>query len=157
MVVGLVRHFGDLDVAEEAPAEAFVAAAERLPVPVSFQSDSLNPGNQCGSLSRVTGSRRRYSGGRTAHDQIGAGPRPVNDINTCVASSLRMPVTATVPIRSYGSSNCSPSAALRRSVVISSGRNVPPQPLSPPRWLVLREAMPDMRAPSTRISLAGPE
>ena len=50
--------------------------------------------------SRVTASRRRCSGGRAAHDQSGAGPRPANDINTCVASSLRMPVTATVPIRS---------------------------------------------------------
>ncbi|WP_428833316.1 hypothetical protein, partial [Micromonospora coerulea] len=45
--------------------------------------------------SRATASRRRCSGGGAAHDQNGAGPRPANDINTCVASSLRMPVTAT--------------------------------------------------------------
>jgi hypothetical protein len=32
------------------------------------------------------------------HRQKGAGPRPDNAISTCVASSFRTPVTATVPI-----------------------------------------------------------
>ncbi|WP_207786275.1 IS110 family transposase [Micromonospora globispora] len=84
-------------VASKAPGQSDQESHPPLP---AISSPLLNRPRHAHSQSRVTASRRRCSGGRAAHDQNGAGPRPANDINTCVASSLRMPVTATVPIRS---------------------------------------------------------
>lgn len=58
----------------------------------------------CAARTRTASATYRYTVAldtpNPAYDQNGAGPRPANDINTCVASSLRMPVTVTVPTRS---------------------------------------------------------
>ena len=47
-------------------------------------------------------------------------------------------------------------AAARTAAVVTSGRNVPPQPGGPPGRFIFSEAVPGTRVPSARISLASP-
>ncbi|MEU4625749.1 sigma-70 family RNA polymerase sigma factor [Actinoplanes sp. NPDC023801] len=113
MVAGLARRFGDLDVAEDATAEAFLAAAERWP----REGVPPNPGGWLATtasrkaidrLRRESQRDARQRAARLVNDDIPAGPAgPVEDdrlrlIFTCCHPVLGMEARVALTLRLLG-------------------------------------------------------
>ncbi|MBQ1074454.1 RNA polymerase sigma factor [Micromonospora sp. C31] len=113
VVAGLARRFGDLDVAEDATAEAFVAAAERWP----REGVPLNPGGWLATtatrraidrLRRESQRDARHQAARMVYDDTPAEPTgPVGDdrlrlIFTCCHPALAMEARVALTLRLLG-------------------------------------------------------
>ncbi|MEU7933578.1 RNA polymerase sigma factor [Micromonospora echinofusca] len=113
VVAGLARRFGDLDVAEEATAEAFVAAAERWP----REGVPSNPGGWLATtatrkaidrLRRESQRDAKHQAARMVYDDTPAEPTgPVEDdrlrlIFTCCHPALAMEARVALTLRLLG-------------------------------------------------------
>jgi RNA polymerase sigma factor (sigma-70 family) len=113
VVADLARRFGDLDVAEEATAEAFVAAAERWP----REGVPPNPGGWLATtatrkaidwLRRESQRDAKHRAARIVYDDTPAEPTgPVEDdrlrlIFTCCHPALAMPARVALTLRLLG-------------------------------------------------------
>ncbi|MGN9768767.1 RNA polymerase sigma factor [Micromonospora sp. SD12] len=113
VVAGLTRRFGDLDVAEEAAAEAFVAAAERWP----REGVPSNPGGwlvttatrkAIDRLRRESQRDAKHQAARMVYDDTPAEPTgPVEDdrlrlIFTCCHPALAMEARVALTLRLLG-------------------------------------------------------
>ena len=113
VVAGLARRFGDLDIAEEAAAEAFVVAAERWPL----DGVPPNPGGWLTTtatrkaidrLRRESQRDAKHRGARMIHDDTPPEPAgPVEDdrlrlIFTCCHPALGMEARTALTLRLLG-------------------------------------------------------
>ena len=113
VVAGLARRFGDLDVAEEATAEAFVAAAERWP----REGVPPNPGGWLATtatrkaidrLRRESQRDAKHQAARIAYDDTPPEPTgPVEDdrlrlVFTCCHPALAMEARVALTLRLLG-------------------------------------------------------
>jgi RNA polymerase sigma factor (sigma-70 family) len=113
LVAGLARRFGDLDVAEEATAEAFVTAAERWP----REGVPSNPGGWLTTtatrraidwLRRESQRDAKHQAARIVYDDTPAEPTgPVEDdrlrlVFTCCHPALAMEVRVALTLRLLG-------------------------------------------------------
>ncbi|MEU5790835.1 sigma-70 family RNA polymerase sigma factor [Micromonospora purpureochromogenes] len=113
VVAGLARRFGDLDVAEEATAEAFVAAAERWP----REGVPPNPGGWLATtatrkaidwLRRESQRDAKHQAARIMYDDTPAEPTgPVEDdrlrlVFTCCHPALAMETRVALTLRLLG-------------------------------------------------------
>jgi len=113
VVAGLARRFGDLDIAEEATAEAFVAAAERWP----REGVPPNPGGWLATtatrkgidwLRRESHRDAKHQAARIVYDDTPAEPTgPVQDdrlrlVFTCCHPALAMQARVALTLRLLG-------------------------------------------------------